>query len=75
MKSIFTFILLSLLFCKALYGQSRVFQDSATVLNKERIRTNQHGMKVLGAWGAVNLVSGVAGMVAARMNNGKRFMK
>jgi len=73
MKSIFTFILLSLLFCKALYGQSRVFQDSATVLNKERIRTNQHGMKVLGAWGAVNLVSGVAGMVAAKDEQWKAF--
>lgn len=73
MKSIFSFILLGLFFCGVSYGQGGTFKDSATVLNKARIRTNEHGMKALGAWGAVNLVSGVAGMLSAKDDEWKAF--
>lgn len=46
---------------------------SFRLLNSERIHTNLTGMKVLGAWGAVNLVSGAAGYLAADDRKWKSF--
>lgn len=73
MKAAFTFFIVCLFFSKPLLAQRMTFSDSAMVLNKALIRTNQHGMKVLGAWGGLNLISGVIGIAAAKDDEWKAF--
>lgn len=73
MKFQFIFLIACILFSQQLFAQKLAFQDSAMVLNKERIHTNQHGMKALGAWGGVSLVSGVIGMATAKDEEWKAF--
>lgn len=73
MKGAFTFFIGCLLFSRPLLAQRMTFSDSAMVLNKARIKTNQHGMKVLGAWGGVSLVTGVIGMATAKDEEWRAF--
>lgn len=54
------------------YGQAND-NIGFTKLNDSRIQTNQTGMKVLGTWGAVSLVSGVAGYLTANTTEWKAF--
>lgn len=42
-------------------------------LNRSRIQTDISGMKVLGGWGAVNTVAGIAGAVAANDKEWRHF--
>lgn len=56
--------------CLLLSGSCMFAQspDPFTALNKQRIETNTTGMKVLGVWGAANMISGVAGYNMAKDN-------
>lgn len=74
MKAIaFTLLFMSLSFSQLLYAQQNVFSDSAQVLNEARIRTNQHGMKVLGTWGIANIAAGGIGYFTAKDDEWKAF--
>ncbi len=60
-----TTILLSL-FALQVQAQRFVADDAAFAsLNAKRIKTNHTGMKILGAWGAANIVGGVTGALVA----------
>lgn len=62
--AIFT-LLFSLIIVPA-KAQRFVADDAAfTKLNTLRIKTNHTGMKILGAWGAANIVGGVTGALVA----------
>lgn len=60
----------------AAFAQDNAPEPAATELrslNQARIRTDMTGMKVLGAWGAVNTVAGIAGSFAAADAEWKHF--
>lgn len=42
-------------------------------LNDRRIQTNKTGMKILGTWGAANIVAGIAGYGVANNNEWRSF--
>ena len=50
-------------------------QDSSRFagLNLQRIHTNETGMKVLGAWGAANIIEGVSGYLIAKDQQWRSF--
>ncbi len=55
-------------------AQSLKMNDAAFAqLNERRIATNKTGMTILGAWGAANIVGGVAGALAASDQEWKSF--
>lgn len=55
-------------------AQSLKMNDAAFAqLNERRIATNKTGMTILGAWGAANIVGGVAGALAASDREWKSF--
>lgn len=55
-------------------AQSLKMNDAAFAqLNERRIATNKTGMTILGAWGAANIVGGVAGTLAATDQEWKSF--
>ncbi|MBL7682130.1 MAG: hypothetical protein JNK00_02125 [Flavipsychrobacter sp.] len=60
-----------LMHCNA---QSLKINDAAFVqLNNKRIATNKTGMTILGAWGAANIIGGVAGALASTNQEWKSF--
>lgn len=54
-------------------AQSDDFNADFRSLNQTRIRTDMTGMKVLGTWGAVNTVAGIAGALSANDDEWKHF--
>ena len=55
-------------------AQSLKMNDAAFAqLNERRIATNKTGMTILGAWGAANIVGGVAGVLASSDQEWKSF--
>lgn len=55
-------------------AQSLKINDAAFAqLNDRRIATNKTGMTILGAWGAANIVGGVAGALASTDQEWKSF--
>ncbi|OSZ79066.1 hypothetical protein CAP35_12690 [Chitinophagaceae bacterium IBVUCB1] len=58
-------ILLCCLVTVPLYAQKLADGAAFTKLNVQRIKTNNTGMKILGAWGAANIVGGVTGALVA----------
>lgn len=55
-------------------AQSLKVNDAAfTQLNDRRVATNKTGMTILGAWGAANIVGGVAGALSATDHEWKSF--
>lgn len=55
-------------------AQSLKMNDAAFAqLNERRIATNKTGMTILGAWGAANIVGGVAGALASSDREWKSF--
>ncbi len=66
-------ILLSLVTIQSM-AQSLKMNDAAfEQLNERRIATNKTGMTILGAWGAANIVGGVAGVLASSDQEWKSF--
>lgn len=66
-------ILLSLVTIQSM-AQSLKMNDAAFAqLNERRIATNKTGMTILGAWGAANIVGGVAGALASSDREWKSF--
>lgn len=49
------------------------FADSARVLTQLKLKTNRHGMHVLGAWGVVNIGEGLIGYATAKEPQWKYF--
>jgi hypothetical protein len=65
-------VLLCIVFARA-HAQEISFKDSVTAYNLHRIQTNKRGMKVLGAWGILNIAAGGAGYFAAKNEELKYF--
>jgi len=74
MKAVFILFILSIcLLHQPVKAQSNHFNDSARILNQLRIKTNKHGMYVLGTWGVANIAEGGIGYFTAGNNQWKYF--
>jgi hypothetical protein len=70
------YLVLSLLFFVAMpYTHAQVvsFKDTIAAYNDARISINKKGMKVLGAWGLVNIAGGGIGYFVGKNDEGRYF--
>ncbi len=68
-------LILALLLAAAnlLNAQTEWSITDVNALNRQRIRTDMTGMKVLGTWGAVNTIAGISGAIAADNKEWRHF--
>lgn len=67
------FIIVALLLTVIADAQSGNVNADFRSLSQQRIHTDMTGMKVLGTWGAVNTIAGIAGAIAADDPQWKHF--
>lgn len=66
-------ILLSLATIQGMAQSLKINDAAFAQLNDRRVATNKTGMTILGAWGAANIVGGVAGALASTDQEWKSF--